>query len=190
MKKYKLKNRLFYALFKAKWYIVSSAILSLKFEAFLSHLAAFLSAILILLGIYGCGTTKVVTVEGKDFQKIEIKDSIVYRDSIVYITQERIVEIVPQLDTLTLEIEQAKSTTYLDTTLRVLRGKLESKKKPQIQYIERIEYKEKVDTVYIQQPQPYPVEVYKVPKWSWYTLIFSALVLLWTAIRIYLKIKL
>lgn len=144
---------------------------------------------LLMLSIGGCGTTKIIPVENKDITKIEVRDSIVYRDTTIYIPQERIVEVVPKLDTLKMEIDNAVSTAYLDTTMLMLRGTLESKRATQKEYIERIEIRERTDTVYIERPQPYEVPKPYTPKWAWYTLGFSVLVLLWIGIKIYLKVK-
>lgn len=186
---FKIKNKAFLATFKTQWYTCIISAFSSKYEAILSHIWAFICALIITLGICGCGTTKVVAVKDKDFQKIEIRDSIIFKDSIVYIPQEKIVEVVPSIDTLKMEIEQAKAEAYLDTTLMMLRGKLESKLKPQTEYIERIEYKERIDTLYIEKATPYPVEVYKTPKWSWYSLIFNIGIFLFLAFKLYLKLK-
>ena len=144
---------------------------------------------LLMLSIGGCGTTKIIPVENKEITKIEIRDSIVYRDTFIYIPQERIVEVVPQLDTLKMEIEQAKTTAYLDTDLMLLRGTLESKKATQKEYIERIEYRERTDTVYIERPQPYEVPKPYTPKWAWYSLIANIITMLLVAFKIYLKVK-
>lgn len=144
---------------------------------------------LLMLSIGGCGTTKIIPVENKEITKIEVRDSIVYRDTFIYIPQERIVEVVPQLDTLKMEIEQAKTTAYLDTDLMLLRGTLESKKATQKEYIERIEYRERTDTVYIERPQPYEVPKPYTPKWAWYSLIANIIIMLLVAFKIYLKLK-
>lgn len=151
------------------------------------------SVLMAFLGVFifeGCSTTKYLPIEQIEHNKTEIRDSIVYKDSIVYVPQERIVEIVPQLDTLRMEIDLAEAEAYLDTSIMMLRGELKSKKTPEIRYIDRIEYREKVDTVYIKEPAPYPVEVYKTPKWAYYTLIFSILVIGFVILKIYLKLRL
>lgn len=138
----------------------------------------------------GCAATQVVAKK-ETTEKIVIKDSLVYRDSIIYIPQERIVEIVPQLDTLFMEIETAESKAYLDTSNMLLRGELKSKKRESVKYQTIIEYRDRVDTVYIKEPQPYEVikkEKY-IPSLFWWSLIFNIIVILYIGFRIYLKIK-
>lgn len=146
--------------------------------------------VMILFSFIGCGTTQVLA-EKETIEKIIVKDSLIYRDSIVYIPQERIVEIVPQLDTLFMDIETASSKAYLDTANMLLRGELKSKKKEVVKYQTIIEYRDRVDTVYIKEPQPYEVEKikYKRDTLFWLSLIGNIIVILYLAFRIYLKIK-
>lgn len=145
--------------------------------------------VMILFSFISCSSLKEIPV--KTVEKVVVKDSIVYRDSIVYIPQERIVEIVPQLDTLFMDIETASSKAYLDTTNMLLRGELKSKKKEMVKYQTIIEYRDRVDTVYIKEPQPYEVEVikYKRDTIFWISIILNIVVLLVIAFKIYLKIK-
>lgn len=149
-----------------------------------------LLVILPLFSLVGCGATQVIA-EKEIIEKIVVKDSLIYRDSIVYIPQERIVEIVPQLDTLFMEIETAESKAYLDTTNMLLKGELKSKKKEVVKYQTIIEYRDRTDTVYIKEPQPYEVEVikYKRDGLFWYLLVFQIIVILILVVRVYLKIK-
>jgi hypothetical protein len=151
---------------------------------------ALILLVMILFSFIGCGTTQVLA-EKETIEKIIVKDSLIYRDSIVYIPQERIVEIVPQLDTLFMDIETASSKAYLDTTNMLLRGELKSKKKEVVRYQTIIEYRDRVDTVYIKEPQPYEVikEVKYTPKWAWWSLIGNIIVILYIAFRIYIKDK-
>lgn len=145
--------------------------------------------VMILLSFISCSSLKEIPVA--TVEKVVVKDSIVYRDSIVYIPQERIVEIVPQLDTLFMDIETASSKAYLDTTNMLLRGELKSKKKEIVKYQTIIEYRDRIDTVYIKEPQPYEVEVikYKRDTIFWISIILNIVVLLVIAFKIYLKIK-
>lgn len=151
---------------------------------------ALILLVMALFSFIGCGTTQVLA-EKETIEKIIVKDSLIYRDSIVYIPQERIVEIVPQLDTLFMDIETASSKAYLDTTNMLLRGELKSKKKEVVKYQTIIEYRDRVDTVYIKEPQPYEVikkEKY-IPSIFWWSLIGNIIVILYLGFRIYLKIK-
>lgn len=145
--------------------------------------------VMILFSFIGCSSLKEIPVE--TVEKVVVKDSIVYRDSIVYIPQERIVEIVPQLDTLFMDIETASSKAYLDTANMLLRGELKSKKKEVVKYQTIIEYRDRVDTVYIKEPQPYEVEVikYKRDTIFWWSLIGNIIVILYMVFRLYIKMK-
>ena len=189
MEKIKSILRRFKSLLYAWWYKVSSWVINEEIGAFLGNLAALIAASLILFGLCSCGTTKIATVENKEITKVEIRDSIVYRDTTIYIPKERIVEVTPQLDTLRMEIDNAVSTAYLDTTMLMLRGTLESKRATQKEYIERIEYRERTDTVYIERPQPYEVPKPYTPKWAWWSLIINIVGVLLVAFKLYLRFK-
>lgn len=151
---------------------------------------ALLMVVVICMSFVGCGTTQVLA-EKETIEKVIVRDSLIYKDSIVYIPQERIVEIVPQLDTLFMDIETASSKAYLDTTNMLLKGELKSKKKEVVKYQTIIEYRDRVDTVYIKEPQPYEVikkEKY-IPSIFWWSLIGNIIVILYLVFRIYLKIN-
>ena len=136
------------------------------------------------------GKTPVI-IEEKIVEKTIIKDSIIVKDSIVYIPQEKIVEVVPHLDTLQMEIETAKAKAYLDTTRMILKGELESKKATQKEVIEVTKIVEKIDTVKLYEPVPYEVikEVKYIPKAYKYSMRFSIVVLLFIIGFIIWKIK-
>lgn len=121
---------------------------------------------------YSCSPIKYVPIEHE--KETNIKDSIIYnmRDSITVIPVERIVDIVPQYDTLTLETSLAKAKAYVDTTLHVLKGNIENKE-TFTQHTQK-EEKEKIKVEYIfeEKPIPYKVEVITVKhpsyeKWLW-----------------------
>jgi hypothetical protein len=156
----------------------------------IQFLFALILVSMICFSFVGCGTTQVLA-EKETIEKVVVRDSLIYKDSIVYIPQERIVEIVPQLDTLFMDIEIASSKAYLDTTNMLLRGELKSKKKEVVKYQTIIEYRDRIDTVYIKEPQPYEVikkEKY-IPSIFWWSLIGNIIVMLYLVFRIYLKIK-
>lgn len=146
--------------------------------------------VMVLFSFISCGTTQVLA-EKETIEKIVVKDSLIYRDSIVYIPQEKVVEVLPCLDTLRMEIEVAEAQAYLDTANRMLRGELKSKKKEEVRYIERIEYRDRVDTVYVKEPQPYEVikEVKHIPNIFWYSIAFNMLIIIGLILKIYTKIK-
>ena len=137
-----------------------------------------------------CAAPKHITVEKETIEKTVVKDSIIYRDSIVYLPKERIVEVVPQLDTLKMDIELASAKAYLDTSALVLKGELKSKESPKKQYIERIEYRDRTDTVYVSKPVPYEVEkpVKYVPSFYkfclWWFICSVILIALWIVMKL------
>lgn len=139
-----------------------------------------------------CSTIKYVPIQ-KD-TVTNVIDSIVWHDSTIvnYITKERVVDIVPQYDTLLLETDYAKSMSYVDTTHHVLRGEIENKDtvpiKTEIKWKEKIIEKE----VEVIKEVPVEVEVEKefIPKWCWYSVIFNVIVLCYIGFKIYRKFTL
>lgn len=144
------------------------------------------SILLILVGMiagvltFSCSPIKHVPIDIEHEKETNIKDSIIYniRDSITVIPVERIVEIVPQYDTLTLETSLAKAKAYVDTTLHVLKGNIENKE-TFTQHTQK-EEKEKIKVEYIfeEKPIPYKVEVIKTQhpsyeKWLWLIVVAS-----------------
>lgn len=110
-------------------------------------------SILLLFLVFSCATIKPFPVENI----INYRDSTIVNvvDSTVYIPVERIVDIVPQYDTLKLETTKATATAYVDTTYHILRGSIENKTGIEYKYIyrDRIEYR---DSIVIKEV---PVEV-------------------------------
>ena len=156
----------------------------------MKHFNIFLFIIL-LLSFVGCSTTRYVPVKETEKEVINYKDSIRIRDSIIVIPVERIVDIVPQYDTLKMETTQAKAKAYVDTTLHLLRGSIENKDKAKTEVREVIRFVERTDTIYIEKPVPYEVEkrVRYVPAFFKFTALFFVGVILLIIIRIVLKYK-
>lgn len=115
----------------------------------------------------GCGATRYIPVESTE----TVRDTVIVKPDTVRIEipRERVVEVVPQLDTLTMETSVASARAYLDTLTRTLKGSLDNKPvevKKEIQVIERVKTVEhKVEV---------PVEVVKTknrtPRWAWWSL--------------------
>lgn len=147
--------------------------------------------ILFLLSFVGCSTTRYATVSGVEKEVTNYKDSIRIRDSIVVIPVERIVDIVPQYDTLKLETTQARAKAYVDTALHLLRGSIENKDKAKTEVREVVKFVERTDTIYIEKPIPYEVEkqVRYIPAFFKFTALFFVGVILLIIIRIVLKYK-
>ena len=184
---FKIKNKAFLATFKAQWYTYIISAFSSKYEAILSHIWAFICALIITLGICGCGSVKYVPIQTEE--KVIIKDSIVrVIDTVaIEVPFETIKEILPEIDTSVLETSIAKSMAYLDTTERKLHHTLEQKG----------ELKTTIDTFYITkveekivyQDKPIPVEVPKRDNIFWYSIIFNIGIFLFLAFKLYIKLK-
>ena len=151
----------------------------------------FIIYIIFILSFIGCSTTRYVPVKETEKEVTNYKDSIRIRDSIVVIPVERIVDIVPQYDTLKMETTQAKAKAYVDTTLHLLRGSIENKDKAKTEVREVVKFVERTDTLYIKEPVPYEVEkqVRYVPAFFKFTALFFVGVILLIIIRIVLKYK-
>ena len=139
----------------------------------------------------GCSTTRYVPVKEVEKEVTNHKDSIRIRDSIVIIPVERIVDIVPQYDTLKMETTQARAKAYVDTTLHLLRGSIENKDKAKTEVREVVKFVEITDTLYIDKPVPYEVEkqVRYVPSIYKLSLIFMIVTIVLTIIRLILKYR-
>ena len=119
------------------------------------------------------------------------KDSTVtvFKDSILFIPVERVVDIVQPYDTLKLETSLASSTAYVDTATHTLKGTLENKKWVEKRHKLEYRYIEKRDTTYIKVPVEVVKEKKYIPKFFWGTFVFTVLCALLFAAKIYIKIK-
>ena len=146
---------------------------------------------MLILLLSSCSTIKYVPI--KNDTATNVKDSIVWHDSTIvnYITKERVVDIVPQYDTLLLETDYAKSMSYVDTTHHVLRGEIENK--DTVPLNKEIKWKEKIIEKEIIKEVEVPVEVLVekkiIPKWCWFSVIFNVIVLFYIIVKIYFVFK-
>lgn len=141
--------------------------------------------ILICFLVCGCGTTRYVPVK-----EIEhVRDTVILKADTVRMTipVEKIVEVVPAMDTLRLETSVARAMAYADTATGTLKGKIENKpyeQKKEIQHTEKIRTVEKRVEV--------PIEVIKwknrIPVWVWYSLALNLLFLFILFLRIKIKL--
>lgn len=141
--------------------------------------------ILICFLVCGCGTTRYVPVK-----EIEhVRDTVILKADTVRMTipVEKIVEVVPAMDTLRLETSVARAMAYADTATGTLKGKIENKpyeQKKEIQHTEKIRTVEKRVEV--------PIEVVKwknrIPVWVWYSLALNLLFLFILILRIKIKL--
>ena len=114
----------------------------------------------VLVGVCtGCSVTKEIPIQ--TIEKIEYRDSLIYvRDTIqVPVTVEKVVEVLPELDTSYLETSVAKSTAYLDNESRKLHHTLEQK--GTVEYIyDTVLVTQTVDRI-VEKEVPVEVEVIK-----------------------------
>lgn len=136
-----------------------------------------------------CASTKPAVVQSKEEVKTILRDSVVIRDSVIITPIERIVDIVPQYDTLHLQTSLAKSKAWIDTTTHTLRGEITNKKQAQNKNRTEVKYINRVDSVFIEKPIPYPDPVPYVPKVYKWSMGFSIIVLLVVFGTIIWKIK-
>ena len=143
---------------------------------------------ILVLGLLAtsCGTIKEIPV-----QTIE---KVVYRDSLIYVNDtltipvpyEKIVEVVPEVDTSYLETSVAKSTAYLDTAKLKLHHTLEQK--GSIKYIhDTVHVVQYVDRI-ITKDVPVEVEVIKYKRDSlfWVLVGWALLCIAYAIIKIFL----
>lgn len=136
--------------------------------------------------LWGCAKT--VYVPAETIYKTEVRDSIIYlKDTIeVKIPEEKIVEVLPEIDTSFLETNIASSTAYLDRDNKTLHHTLENKSTSLKTVIDTVivtkivkEYIEKPIITEVEVPKPY------IPKIFWVLLIYAV----GTIILFILKLK-
>lgn len=142
----------------------------------ISIITGFILILLLLSIISSCTVTKYVPTEA--VHKIEYRDSIIrIVDTVrVEIPKEKVVEVLPEIDTSYLEIKTARSTAFLDRSSKTIRHTLESKQnslKAAIDTVVVIQTK----TEYVEKPVIETVEVEKlyIPTWAWIVMCYAAL---------------
>lgn len=138
--------------------------------------------ILFFLLLSGCGTTKYVPVKETEY----VRDTVILKADTVRMTipVEKIVEVVPQFDTLRMETSVAKAEAYADTATGTLKGKIENKPYEQNK---EIQYTEKIRTVEKRVEVPVEVVKYRIPHWVWFSLGSNLLFLLILILGIKIK---
>ena len=137
--------------------------------------------ILFCLLLSGCGTTKYVPVKETEY----VRDTVILKADTVKLTipVEKIVEVVPAMDTLRMETSVAKAEAYLDTLTQTLKGQLKNKKtelEKEIQTIEKTKFVERK----VEVPVPYEVVKTKTPLWAWIMLSVNVGLLVGFLIRL------
>lgn len=125
--------------------------------------------------VASCSTVRYIPTETTEI--INYIDSLIIKDSTVIIPIERIVDIVPEYDTLTMETSLAKSVSYVDTASHTLKGKLANKQGTvtKIKYVDRVVYRDTTITkeipVPVEVPQKYVPKFYKDCTWGFFILL-------------------
>lgn len=114
----------------------------------------------VLVGLCtSCSTVKEVPVH--TIERVEYRDSLIYvHDTItIDVPYEKVVEVLPDIDTSYLETKVAKSTAYLDNSSRKLHHTLEQKGVVEYIYdtIFTVEYVDRI----VEEKVPIEVEVIK-----------------------------
>lgn len=126
----------------------------------------------LFLLLMGCAATKPATVPIQSETIIEYRDTTIYLEKVIEVPVpvERVVEVVPELDTSRLETSIAYSEAFLDTESKKLRHTLRNKETALkgkidtcfvVEYVDR--YTEKEVAVEVPVDVPYVPKVYK---WS------------------------
>lgn len=151
-------------------------------------LAVFVAlAALFLIFLVGCKPKQVI-VEKEKLVYVT-KDSIVHRDSTVYIPVEAYKDYSSLLDTLFLSTSMAKAWSTVDTNKMLLVGEIRNIKALEVKYIEVDKWHTNDSLVYKEKPVPYEVQVVKtkIPWWSWICLTWTILCLVYVGFKIYIK---
>lgn len=145
-------------------------------------------ALLFVLLMVGCKTTKQTIITPKEHEIKVFKDSVVLRDSIVVIPIEKVTDISKITDTLTLETSLAIAKSWIDD--EQLRGTIQNKKQTAERVTTITKYVEVRDTIIRYVTQPYEVikKVEYVPKIYKYALIILCLILGFYGFKFYKKV--
>lgn len=141
----------------------------------------------IVIGLSGCKQKQVI-VEKEKYIYVT-KDSIVNRDSTVYVPVEVYKDYSLFQDTLFLETSIAKAVAWNDTSNWMLNGYIENKQAIQYKYIEKLKVVRNDSIVEVEKPVPYPVVEEKkvIPTFAWICIIWSILSIVLLGVWAYLK---
>lgn len=182
----------FKTLLTSWWHYISNALRNEKLRQFITYFGVAI-LLLLLLMCSGCAAHKKITyVPTQTIHKVEYRDSVVRVKDTVYIELpvERIVEVIPELDTLKMETSVAEATAYLDVDRKQLRGELRNKKTQLPAKVDtlvvlknKIEYLEKPVIQKAETPVPY------IPKFAWVCIVYTCTSVLLLLILGFLKLK-
>lgn len=182
----------FKTLLTSWWHYISNTLRNEKLRWFITYFGV-TTLLLLLLMCSGCAMNKKITyVPTQTIDRIEYRDSVIRVKDTVYVELpvEKIVEVIPEVDTLKMETSVAEATAYLDTNTKQLRGELRNK---------RTKLPTKIDTVflvthknhYLEKPVIKEVEkpVPYIPKFAWICIVYTCTSVLLLLILGFLKLK-
>lgn len=155
-----------------------------KLKTSLRGLILALMGTIMLFSLVGCKQKQII-VEKEKLVYVT-KDSIVHRDSTVYVPVEVYKNFA--LDTLVLRTSLAESKSWFDTSSDYLVGEIRNLKAVEYKYIEIDKWHTRDSLIYKEKPVPYQVVEKKIkyPWWSWITLIwfvFTVSSIIWSLFR-------
>lgn len=182
----------FKTLLTSWWHYISNTLRNEKLRWFITYFGV-TTLLLLLLMCSGCAMNKKITyVPTQTIDRIEYRDSVIRVKDTVYVELpvEKIVEVIPEVDTLKMETSVAEATAYLDTNTKQLKGELRNK---------RTKLPTKIDTVflvthknhYLEKPVIKEVEkpVPYTPKFAWICIVYTCTSVLLLLILGFLKLK-
>lgn len=153
-------------------------------------LAGAILTIILIIGLCmtGCKTHQPTVIE-KEKIVYQTKDSIVYKDSTVYVPYEVVKDY--SLDTLVMKTSLAISKSWVDTSTFYIVGEMRNLKALQVKYVEVDKWHTKDSIVEKEKPVPYPVEVVKtkIPTVFWITFFICIGLLCYVGWEIYKKLR-
>lgn len=154
-----------------------------------SLLVGAILAFLLIIGLCFTSCKPQQTVIEKEKLVYVTKDSIVHRDSTVYVPFEVYKDY--SLDTLVLRTSLAESKSWLDTSSAYLVGEIRNLKALEVKYIEVDKWHTKDSLVYVEKPVPYEVEVVKthIPTWAWICLVWAVITVASIAWSVYKRFR-
>jgi len=162
----------------------------LKVKGFISKMpkVATIAVFVAVAGIVGGCRQQEVVVE-KERLVYVTKDSIVHRDSTVFVPYEVYRDY--SLDTLVLRTSLAESRSWLDTASAYLVGEIRNLKSIETKYIEVERWRTRDTTIFKEKieyvPQDVIVEKKVTPTWAWICLLWTVTTIISICYSIYKK---
>lgn len=142
---------------------------------------------ILLFSLDGCKPKQII-VEKEKLVYVT-KDSIVHKDSTVYVPVEVYKDY--SLDTLVLKTSLAISKSWIDTSNAYLVGEIRNLKAIETKYIEVEKWHTKDSIVQVEKPVLYPVVEEKryIPTIAWICIVWTLITLISIGIAVYKRLK-